>query len=81
MWFPHKEKTVNKYVGVDLHKKLIVICVVDQARRVLSSRRFLNVETERLSEWLESLGVASAAGVPGPTAPIRHPSAVSRRAR
>lgn len=45
-----------KYVGVDLHKKLIVICVVDQARRLLSSRRFLNVETERLSEWLESLG-------------------------
>jgi transposase len=56
MWFPHKERTVRKFVGVDLHKKLIVICVVNQDRRVLSSQRFLNVETERLSGWLKSLG-------------------------
>lgn len=45
-----------KYVGVDLHKKLIVICVVDQDRRVLSTQRFLNIETERLAAFLQSLG-------------------------
>ena len=45
-----------KFVGVDLHKKLIVICVVDQDRRVRATQKFLNVETERMTEWLKALG-------------------------
>jgi len=28
-----------KYVGVDLHKKTISVCVVSQARETLASRR------------------------------------------
>ena len=47
---------MKKFVGVDLHKKLIVICVVDQDRRVLSTQRFTNAETTRLTAWLKSLG-------------------------
>ena len=47
---------MKKFVGVDLHKKLIVICVVDQDRRVLTTQRFLNIETERMAAWLKSLG-------------------------
>ena len=45
-----------KYVGVDLHKKLIVICVVDQDRRVVSTARFTNSDTTRLTAWLQALG-------------------------
>ena len=47
---------MKKFVGVDLHKKLIVICVVDQARHVVTAKRFLNTETVALAAWLKSLG-------------------------
>lgn len=47
---------MKKFVGVDLHKKLIVICVVDQDRRVLSTQRFTNTETVRMAAWFKSLG-------------------------
>jgi len=50
---PHR---AVKYVGVDLHKKLIVLCVVDQDRRVVSSARFTNSDTPRLTAWLQALG-------------------------
>jgi len=56
MGFPHKEKTVKKFVGVDLHKQLIVICVVNQARQVLERRRFACRQVQELSEWLVGQG-------------------------
>jgi len=45
-----------KYVGVDLHKKVIQICVVDQARKVLDSRRFYNDQGEKLQAYFKALG-------------------------
>ena len=47
---------MKKFVGVDLHKQLIVICVVNQARQVLASKRFVNTETRAMADWLRSLG-------------------------
>ena len=37
-----------KSVGIDLHKKSITVCVVDQDRTVLLTRRFLCCEPERI---------------------------------
>jgi transposase len=54
--FPHKECTVQKFIGVDLHKKTIVICVVDQAYRVLERRRFACGETEAIAAWFAGQG-------------------------
>jgi hypothetical protein len=34
-----------KYVGIDLHKKTIVICVVDKGRKVLERIKFLCVDS------------------------------------
>jgi transposase len=48
---------VTTFVGVDLHKQLIVACAVDQERRVLSSRRFATAAPAELTRWLEFLGV------------------------
>ena len=48
--FPHKESTV-KFIGVDLHKKTIVICVVNQALQVVVRRRFACGEMERIADW------------------------------
>ena len=42
---------MKKFIGVDLHKKTIVICVVSQDRQVLQSRRFACGETRRIAEW------------------------------
>jgi transposase len=40
-----------KFVGVDLHKQTIVICVVNQAYRVTERRRFACGETEAIAAW------------------------------
>jgi len=40
-----------KYIGVDLHKKTIVICVVNQAYQVIQRRRFACGETAAIAEW------------------------------
>ena len=53
--FPHKENLMN-FVGVDLHKKLIVACVMNQDRQVLQSRRFACRDTQGLQKWFASLG-------------------------
>jgi transposase len=50
--FPQKEPTVKKFIGVDLHKKTIVICVVNQAFQILHRKRFYCSETERIAAWL-----------------------------
>ncbi|MFH1746693.1 MAG: hypothetical protein ABIG44_06565 [Planctomycetota bacterium] len=42
---------MKKFIGVDLYKKTIVICVVSHARQVLQSRRFACGETQRIAEW------------------------------
>lgn len=44
------------YVGVDLHKKIIMIVVVDQARKVVCSHRFFCSETQAIRKFFESLG-------------------------
>lgn len=45
-----------KYVGVDLHKHTITLVVVDQARKVLSRKRFSNLMSLQITEFLKSLG-------------------------
>ncbi len=45
-----------KYVGVDLHKKSISVCVVSEARMVLQSRRFFCVEPHRIEAFFQELG-------------------------
>jgi transposase len=42
---------VPEFIGVDLHKQTIVICVVNQAYRVLERRRFACGETEAIAAW------------------------------
>ncbi|MBK8914932.1 MAG: hypothetical protein IPM64_10100 [Phycisphaerales bacterium] len=45
---------MKKFVGVDLHKQRIVVCVVNQARQVLTSARFTNAESIKLAAWLKA---------------------------
>jgi transposase len=48
------------YVGIDLHKKLIVLCVVNQAREVLMRKKFACCETGKIREFFQQLGVFQA---------------------
>lgn len=45
-----------KFVGVDLHKKSLTLCVMNQAREVLQRARLSCAETERLCDLLRALG-------------------------
>jgi transposase len=45
-----------QYVGVDLHKKTISVCVVGQARERLASRRLFCDDEERIVAFFASLG-------------------------
>lgn len=45
-----------KYVGIDLHKQTIVLCVVNKERTVLERKRFLCVEVKRIVGWFRALG-------------------------
>jgi len=45
-----------KFVGVDLHKQTITMCVVDAALKVLARRRFGNRPTEPIVQFLAGLG-------------------------
>jgi transposase len=45
-----------KYVGIDLHKKSISVCVVDASRRVLSRRRLHTQDTGRIAAFFQELG-------------------------
>jgi transposase len=42
------------FVGVDLHKKSITLCVVDQNRKVLARNTVLCTETDRIREFLRT---------------------------
>jgi transposase len=44
------------YVGIDLHKKIIVICVIDQHRVVLARRTFGCDQVDLLLDFLRRLG-------------------------
>jgi predicted NBD/HSP70 family sugar kinase len=43
------------YVGIDLHKKTISICVVDKERTVVDRKRFDCREPERIAGFFEGL--------------------------
>jgi transposase len=45
-----------KYVGIDLHKKTIVICVVNKDRKVLERKKFLCLDVQNISAWFAKLG-------------------------
>ena len=43
------------FVGIDLHKKTISLCVMNQAREILSRRRFYCAETGRIADFFEGI--------------------------
>jgi transposase len=43
------------YVGIDLHKKSITICVMDQERQILEQRRLLCLDSGRIVAFFEKL--------------------------
>jgi transposase len=45
-----------KYVGIDLHKQTIVLCVMDKDRTVLNRQRFLCSNVERIKDYFSQLG-------------------------
>ena len=44
------------YIGVDLHKQTITVCVVNAARTVLKRQRFSNLPTELIVQFLSQFG-------------------------
>lgn len=48
------------FVGIDLHKKTISVCVVNQERTVLDRKRFYCCEPERIRAFFEGLGLFRA---------------------
>ena len=57
---PHKEQTMN-FVGIDLHRKTISLCLVNQERTVPDRERFYGPEPERIRAFFEGLGPFQAA--------------------
>lgn len=45
-----------KYVGIDLHKKTIVLCVVDKDRKVLQRQRFHCADVAGIAAYFGALG-------------------------
>jgi hypothetical protein len=44
------------FVGVDLHKKTAVVCVMNQARQVLETRRLACSDPDGIRKWFATLG-------------------------
>jgi hypothetical protein len=44
------------YVGVDLHKKIIVLCVMNQDRKVTTRRTFACGQTAEIKAFFAGLG-------------------------
>lgn len=44
------------FVGIDLHKKTITVCVVNQARETLLQKRFLCCERKKIRDFFAALG-------------------------
>jgi transposase len=55
----HKEITM-RYVGIDLHRKFLVICVVDGRGRSRKPRRFECCDVEAIRSFFEKLGAFQA---------------------
>lgn len=53
--FPQQEHPM-KFVGIDLHKKSISLCVRDASRRVLTRRRFCTQDIEKIVGFFRELG-------------------------
>jgi transposase len=49
-----------KYVGIDLHKKSITVCVVDGDRARLTTRQFACCDVERILAFFQGLGPFAA---------------------
>ena len=47
---------MKKFIGVDLHKQLIVVCAVNQARQVVARQRFHCQEGDRIVAWFAEQG-------------------------
>lgn len=45
-----------KYVGIDLHKQIIVLCVVNKERKVLGRQKFRCADAERIRDYFATLG-------------------------
>jgi transposase len=45
-----------RFIGVDLHKKTITIAVVDAQRKLLSRKRFSNLMSDRIVQFLKDQG-------------------------
>lgn len=45
-----------KYVGIDLHKKSITVCVVDAGRAKLTTRQFACLDVDRILDFFRGLG-------------------------
>ena len=45
-----------RYVGIDLHKQSITVCVVDQDRNRILTRRFLCTDTTKIDAFFAALG-------------------------
>jgi hypothetical protein len=45
-----------RYVGIDLHKQSITVCVVDRDRTVTRSRCFACADTARIGAFFAALG-------------------------
>lgn len=45
-----------KFVGVDLHKQTITVVVVDAAKKMLSRKRFSNLQSNQIEQFVKSLG-------------------------
>ncbi len=45
-----------KNIGIDLHKRIIMICVMNDKREVMERKRFSNDETDEMKVFFESQG-------------------------
>lgn len=54
--FPQKKGTTMKFIGIDLHKQTISICVVDQNRTVLERKRLRCADEDSIRVFFDNLG-------------------------
>src|SRR5207245_8871441 len=52
----HKRRTTVNYVGIDLHKKTISICVVNQERQKINYKRFACSAPQTIVYYCRRLG-------------------------
>lgn len=43
------------YIGIDLHKHIIIVCVVNEKREVIARQKFSNQETEEMRKYFQKL--------------------------